>query len=47
MHVTDVILGVYKENLNAGLLQQHHFWAGLKAIFREAAMLLFIKPKLE
>ena len=28
MHVTDVTLGVYKQNLNAGLLLQHHFWAG-------------------
>ena len=35
-----------KQNLNAGLLQQHHFWAGLMAIFR-VAVLLFIKPKLE
>ena len=41
MHVTDVTLGVYKQNLNAGLLQQHHFWAGLMAIFR-VAVLLFI-----
>ena len=46
MHVADVTLGVYKQNLNAGLLQQHHFWAGLMAIFR-VAVLLFIKPKLE
>ena len=46
MHVTDVTLGVYKQNLNAGLLQQHHFWAGLLAIFR-VAVLLFVKPKLE
>ena len=37
---------IYKQNLNAGLLQQHHFWAGLMAIFR-VAVLLFIKPKLE
>ena len=29
MHVTDVALGVYKQNLNAELLQQHHFGAGL------------------
>ena len=29
MHVTDATLGVYKQNLNAGLLQQHHFLAGL------------------
>ena len=28
------------------ILQQHHFWAGLMAIFR-VAVLLFIKPKLE
>ena len=46
MHVPDVTLGVYKQNLNAGLLQQHHFWAGLMAIFR-VAVLLFIKPKLD
>ena len=32
MHVTDVTLGVYKQNLNAGLLQQHHLGAGLMAI---------------
>ena len=38
MHVTDVTLGVYKQNLNAGLLQQHHFWAGLMAIFRVAVL---------
>ena len=36
MRVTDVTLGVYKQNLNAGLSQQHHFWAGLMAIFRVA-----------
>ena len=36
----------YKQNLNAGLLQQHHFWAGLMAVFG-VAVLLFIKPKLE
>ena len=29
MHVTDVTLCVYKQNLNSGLLQQRHFWAGL------------------
>ena len=29
MHLTDVTLGVYKQSLNAGLLQQHHFLAGL------------------
>ena len=46
MHVTDVTLCVYKQNLNAGLLQQHHFWAGLMAIFR-VAVLLFLKSKLE
>ena len=47
-HITDVTLGEYKQNLNAGLLQQHHFWAGLMAIFRVAAVavLLFAKPKL-
>ena len=37
---------ISKQNLNAGLLQQHHFWAGLMAIFR-VAVLLFSKPKLE
>ena len=31
MHVTDVTLGVYKQNLNAGLLQQHHFGASSMA----------------
>ena len=46
MRVTDVTLGVYKQNLNAGLLQQHNFWTGLMTIFR-VAVLLFIKPKLE
>ena len=37
--------GLYKQNQNAELLQQHRFWAGLMAIFR-VAVLLFIKPKL-
>ena len=31
---------LYKENLNAGLLQQRLFWAGLMATFRVAVLLL-------
>ena len=45
MHVTGVTLGVYEQNPNAGLLQQHHFWAVLMAIFR-VAVLLFVNPKI-
>ena len=39
MNVTDVTLGVRKQNLNAGLLQQHHFGTGLMAIFRVVVLL--------
>ena len=39
------IQSMYEQNLNAGLLPQHHFWAGLIVIFG-VAVLLFIKPKL-
>ena len=45
-HYKRVHLPYYKQNLNARLLQQHHFWADLMAIFR-VAVLLFIKSKLE
>ena len=33
MHEIDDTLGVCKQDLNAGLLQQHHFWAVFMAIF--------------
>ena len=35
MHVTDVTLDVYKQNLNAGLLQQRHWkvWSALDIFF--------------
>ena len=38
---------MYKQNLNAGLWQQHHFWASLLEIFQVVVVLLFIKSKLE
>ena len=34
--MTDATLGVYKQSMNAWLLQQHHFWEGLISIFRVA-----------
>ena len=40
-----LMLGVYRQNLSSGLLQQH-ILVGLMAIFG-VAVLLFIKPELE
>ena len=37
-----ILLKVLDPNLNAGLLQQHHFWAGLMPIFRVAVLLFII-----
>ena len=49
MHVTHITLGVHvcKQNLNAGLLQEHHFWARLRVLLPVAVLLPDINPKLK